>query len=437
MQTQKPSRRTKKNKDVLETARQKARDASQDIVSGQYHHAIELADEGLALLENVGPSPERDHVRFDLLIERGRAREVLGDYASLADFQIVRSDSDDLAQQAIAMVGIANCRTGTGEYTLAEEAYKIAIEEAQSGGYNLCAIRAWGGLGTLYWKQGRIEEAVKALFKARSLLQRNPDVRELGRVMIALGIAHQFAGRLDQAIAAHEEALSCFRTLGDLHRTAAAMNNLGELYQELRDMERALQYHEEALSVASEARGDLIAIDITRNIGVDLLLTGRYSEAMMALNKALSEARNFGDKDFILQALYSMSDALLRQGDVNRAMTIAIELAAEAQAVHSELHSAKAKYLQGRAHLARGERKQAQAVLQDALGEAHASTSRLLLWRLHAALGRASDDEQVAQIHFRIAADFVRQTAEPLDDPDMRSRFLEQPEVKAVLKRAG
>ena len=42
----------------------------------------------------------------------------------------------------------------------------------------------------------------------------------------------------------------------------------------------------------------------------------------------------------------------------------------------------------------------------------------------------------LAQVHFRIAADFIRQTVEPLTDPDMRAQFLEQPEVRAVLDRA-
>jgi Tfp pilus assembly protein PilF len=230
--------------------------------------------------------------------------------------------------------------------------------------------------------------------------------------------------------------LKCFRSLHDDQRTAATLNNVGELYQELRDLDRALHYHEEAARLASQSGADRISIDITRNIGVDLLLRGQYSEAMKYLNQALSRARAIRDKDLALQALYNLGDAFLRQGEVDRALAIAGELADEADATHSELHSVRARLLQGRAYLAQGDRSRAQSVLQAALGHAHAIPSRWLLWQLHAALGKATDDPEIARIHFRIAADFIHQIADPLSDPDLRSRFLSQPEIQAVIRRA-
>lgn len=420
----------------LEAIRRKGQEAQQAIACGHYRQAVELADEGLALLESILPSNEQERLRFHLLLERGRARSLSGDYAALPDFQAVRADSKEPAQRAEALVGIADCLSGTGDYQTAENGYRMALEEAQEGGYDLCCIRSWIGLGTLCWKQGRMEEAVQALRQAREILHRTPDVYELGRALLNLGIAHTFAGRLEQAITAYNEALRCFRTLRDDHRTAAVLNDLGEIHQELRDLERALQYHEEAIALAVGVGAERIEVDITRNIGVDLLLMSRYSEAMMCLEKALSRAREIGDKDLSLQALYSLGDALLRQGKVERAMAVAGELAAEATAARSELHAARAKFLQGRSHLARGERKTAQAVLQNTLKDAHALPSWMLLWQLHAALGRATEDREVAQVHFRIAADFIQQMTEPLNDPVLRSRFLEQPEVQAVLERA-
>ncbi len=412
---------------------QRTRDLS---VSGRYREAIEMADEGLSLLPPGSRGVERERTRLDLLLERGHARVLMGDYAACSDFEAIQEQASEPLQQILARLGVADCQSGTGEYEAAERHYRQAIEEAQNVGHDLGMIRGWRGLASLYWKQGRIDEAVQAVSQARAILQRSPDVGELGHTLLSLGIAQQLAGRLDQAITAYEEALNCFRTLGDRHRVAAVLNNLGELHQELRDLNRALQYHEEAVKVAIEVGAERMEIDIVRNIGVDLLLLGRYSEAMLALDKSLAQARQLGDKDHILQALYSLGDACLRQGDVERAMQLTQELSAEAEAVKSEFHAARAKYLQGRAHLARGERGAAQAVLQDALGEAHALPSRILLWQLHAALGRASEDHNLAQIHFRIAADFIQQTVEPLNDPEMRTRFLEQPEVRAVLERA-
>lgn len=420
----------------LENVRQLLRRAQEETASGHYQQAIHLTTEGLDLLEPLPSSPEQEDLRWELLLHRGRARFLMGDYAGLSDFQTVQAHSSDPVQRAEALVGVADCHNGMGLYAIAEENYQTALREAEASGSALCRIRAWIGLGTLRWKQGRIEEAIRILKQARSALQRTPDLHELGRVLLGLGIAYDFAGQIAEAITTYEDALRCFRSLQDDHRTAAILNNVGEIYQELRDLDRALRYHEEAMHLASQSGADRIAIDITRNLGVDMLLMGRYSEAMMALNQALSRARAIRDKDLALQALYNLGDAFLRQGEVGQALDIARELADEAAAIRSELHAARSQLLQGRAYLAQGDRPMAQNVLQAALGHAHAIPSRWLLWQLHAALGRATDDPQIAQVHFRIAADFIHQIADPLSDPQLRSRFLSQPETQAVIRRA-
>jgi tetratricopeptide (TPR) repeat protein len=420
----------------LENIRQLLRRAQEETASGHYQQAVQLTTEGLALLDSLPSSPEREHLRWDLLLQRGRARFLMGDYDALSDFETVRGQSSDPVQRTEALIGIADCHNGMGDYLTAGEEYGTALREAETHQSDISRVRAQIGWGTLCWKQGRIEEAIQALNRARTVLQRTPDLYELGRTLLGLGIAYDYAGQLEEAINSYEDALRCFRSLHDDQRTAATLNNVGELYQELRDLDRALPYHEEAARLASQSGADRVSIDITRNIGVDLLLMGRYSEAMMCLNQALSRARAIRDKDLALQALYNLGDAFLRQGEVERALAVAGELADEAAAIHSELHAARAQLLQGRAYLARGDRSRAQSVLQAALGHAHAIPSRWLLWQLHAALGRATDDPEIARIHFRIAADFIHQIADPLSDPDLRSRFLSQPEIQAVIRRA-
>jgi tetratricopeptide (TPR) repeat protein len=155
---------------------------------------------------------------------------------------------------------------------------------------------------------------------------------------------------------------------------------------------------------------------------------------MNYLENALVMARERQDQDLALQAIYSLGDVYLRQGSTTRAMEQANQLEAEAKAMQGEFHLTRAKLLKGRAYLALGDRKKAQSILQDALANAHALPSRMLLWRLHAALGRASQDPEVARIHLQIAADFIRQTIEPLSNANMRGNFLARPEVQAVLR---
>jgi len=426
--------RARSQRSTLEKAVEACQQAHTAMVNGRYQEAIRLTGEGLELLETLPPSEERERIRLALLLERGRARTLLGEYAAISDFQVVRQEATDPFQYSEALVGIADCYAGIGDYPAAEEAYRQALQEAEEEENDACCVRGWIGLGSLYWKQGRIEEAITTLDQARTALQRTPDVYEMGRVLINLGIAYTYSGRPDEALRAYEDALDCFRTLEDAHRTAAVLNNLGELHQELHDLETALKYHREAQEMAAAAGAERIEIDVLRNLGVDLLLMGRYSEAMAYLERALSRARELGDKDLVLQALYSLADAFLQQGRLEQATALVDELEAEARATHSELHLARAKFIRGRIYLAQGKQAAAQTVLQDALADAHALPSRMLLWRLHAALGRATEDPQVARLHGQIAADFIRQTADSLTDRHLRHRFLNQPEVQAVLR---
>jgi tetratricopeptide (TPR) repeat protein len=421
----------------LESATHRYQQAHAATTTGRYSDALRLVEEGLDLIASLPPSEEREHLRFALTLERGWARRFLGDYTALSDFQDVRQNSPVHAQRSEALVGIGDCYSKLGDYIAAENAYNQALEETRDTGATLCRVRAWDGLGTLCWKQGRMDEAVRLLTQARMALRHTRDAFVLGNVLLSLGIAYAFAGRLDQAISAYEEALDCFRSLDDGHGMALVLNNLGEAHQELFNVESALHYHEEAVRLASNLGILPILLDATRNMGVDLVLMGRYSEGMMCLEKALAQAREAGDKDLALQALYSMGDASLRQGRVAQALDLAAQLEAEASAVGSALHITRARMLRGRIHLAQGNRRAAQAVLQEALTSAHALPSHLLLWQLHAALGRASEDPEVARLHLQIAADFIHQTADPLPDPALRARFLEAPEVQAVLRAAG
>lgn len=422
----------------LENALRAQEEARKAITTGQYQQAMESVREGLECLEPLPPSEAKDGVRFGLILERGWAKRFSAEFESaLADFQLVRAEAQAPSRRTGALVGVGDAYSKLGEYGLAAEAYQQALEEAEEIGDTLSRIRGWKGLGSIYWRQGRMEDAIQTLNRARAFLREQPNAFELGDVMLSLGIAYNFSGRFDQAIDAYREALDCFRSVGLDHGVVLALNNLGEVHQELYDLDTALRYHREALEAAGAVEVLSIEVDVRRNIGVDLARMERYSEAMSYLEQALALARERADRDVAMQVLYSLGDAYLRQGQVDRAVALARELEAEATAVQGEFHLTRAKLLWGRAYLAQGNRQQAQAVLQDALANAHALPSRILLWELHAALGRASVDPEVARIHLQIAADFIHQTIEPLSDARIRTGFLERPEVKAVLRAVG
>lgn len=419
---------------ALTLAVQKQQQVRDAMVSGQYQHAAQLLEKGFDLLEHLPKNEDWQEAMFLLLLEQAWLKRFQGESGALEDFRSVRQRSPSPYQQAEALVGIGDCYRKMGDYGKAETAYRQAIAESNPEERSTCCIRAWSGLGALYWQQGRVEESLEVLDRAHHALRHNPSVFDLGVVMLHMGVAHYYAGQLDRALAANREAFECFQTLGDDRGIAMVLCNLGEAYQELNDIQTALEVHQEGLEAARRAGAPIVEIDLVRNIGVDLMLMGRCSEGMEHLERARELASEIGDRDLFLQVLYSLGDAFLREGRVNRAMKVALELEEEANSLNSALRLARAKLLQGRIHLAQGERERATAVLQDALANAQTLPSRLLLWELHAAIGRACRDPEVACVHLQIAADFIHQTAEPVSDEALSRNFLRRPDVQAVLR---
>ena len=49
-------------------------------------------------------------------------------------------------------------------------------------------------------------------------------------------------------------------------------------------------------------------------------------------------------------------------------------------------------------------------------------------------MSHATENKDIAAVHLNIAAEFIRQTAEPLQDERLRNCFLNAPPVMAVLQ---
>jgi hypothetical protein len=83
------------------------------------------------------------------------------------------------------------------------------------------------------------------------------------------------------------------------------------------------------------------------------------------------------------------------------------------------------------------ERQAAMVELNTAMLAAQVSLDTGVLWKLHATMAHVVEDANIAAVHLNIAADFIRQTAEPLPDPQLKACFVYAPPVLAVLQEAG
>lgn len=369
---------------------------------------------------------------------RGLCHWLSGNFdAAEEDYRQSLQASDDAEQIARARVRLGELIDFRGDYVKAEVVYRRALQEATAAQNLLVIGRARRGLGILNRRQGNTDKAVSELTQALAAFRQVGEAREQARVLTSLGRTRQARGEYQHALTAHAEALRIFESLGDRWRIVQALNDIGESHQALFDIENARDYHERALALANECGADLLKPEIKRNLGVDLLERGQFDQAFYYLQAALTGAREIGNREHEALALYNLARAHLRQKNVDAASQFGVLLNNVAEELDADRYRALAAFVRGELLYYDGKQQAAIAELNAAMLAAQTSVDRGVLWKLHATMSHVVDTPEIAAVHREIAAEFIRQTAEPLQDADLKYRFVHAPPVLAVLNAAG
>ena len=411
--------------EIYRQGRQAARD-------GQYPEAIQLYSDALDF-------DDTDIIfRARVLEYRGECHWLLNDFDSAeADYQASYDLSDDIEQQSRAIVRLAEVADFRGGYDKSRELYQKALKDALAANLLWVIGRARRGLGILSRRHGSIEQAISHLSQALAAFRQLGAARDQARVLTSLGRARHARGEYHHALLAHREALTIFESLQDSWRVVQTLNDIGEVHQSLYDIENARIYHERALKLANEYGADVIKPDIQRNLGVDLVEQGDFEEGLAYLQSSLTGACQIGYRDQEALALYALTRAYLRRSRINQAQQAVAQLEAVAEDLDAERFRALAAFARGELLFHQGNQPAAITELNAAMLAAQVSLDIGVLWKLHATMAHVVDDKNIAAVHLNIATEFIRQTAEPLPDPQLKACFVYAPPVLAVLHEAG
>ena len=369
---------------------------------------------------------------------RGLCNWLLSDFdAAEADYRCSLDTTKDLEQTARARVRLGEVIDFRGEYDKAIPIYYQALEEATRAQNLLVIGRAYRGLGVLNRRQGNTEKAVDHLTQALAAFRQIGEAREQARVLTSLGRTRQARGEIQNALDAHDEALKIFDSLGDRWRQIQVLNDIGECHQALYDIEVAREYHERALKLANEVGADLLKPEIKRNLGVDLIEQSQPEQGLYYLQAALNGAREIGNREHEALALYNLARAHIRQSNLDMANRMVLMLQGVAEELNADRYRALAAFAKGELLFYQDEQETAVVQLNKAMLAAQTSLDRGVLWKLHATMSHVISNPEIAAVHLTIAADFIRQTAEPLQDQALKARFVHAPPVLAILDAAG
>ncbi|MBK8986690.1 MAG: tetratricopeptide repeat protein [Chloroflexi bacterium] len=395
--------------------------------------AVRYYAELIAQTEGGAAEPGVREIRLEALRENGRLYRLLGQQQeALACFEQTYMDAGSGEQAVDALTLLANQHNSMGSYDEAMQACREALQLTEALNYSAGRAAAFQVLGRAYAHQGRTEEAIHNMQKALALFEQIGNRTEVARTNSWIGVVRMDQWHMDKAIRAFQRALQESEHVSPILR-CTILNNLGECYQCLFDFEQALAYHREALALISQTRFTMPQDDLLRNLGVDLCRIGEVDEGIAHLYDALRLSEANGDPDVRFQVLDSLIHAELERGRPDVALQYSQTLRMEAEKRKARHFEARALYGLGLCYQQFGEGVAAEQEWQQALFLAHETRQQNLIWQIHAGLAQIVGIAPLAATHNRIAAEVIDQIVYPIEEDNLRQKFLAAPSVRAVL----
>ncbi len=266
----------------------------------------------------------------EYLYLRGQAWSALGDpaqarqdiEAAYALFRVLGRELD--GARTANLLGVVAFR----EADFAEAVHWF--ERAHELHSRLGMLKNMGGnrlnIGIAHYKQGSLSRAVVELQAARRLLEQVGARTSLCRAAIAMGntlrLQRDFLGARDELLAAYETANGLMLS----REEALALEFLGDVYRDEGQIDKARRYYSRALAIGDSMApdGDIV-MEVLRRQGECLDLLGRQSEAVTVLSRALSLARQQGDRfeEGVIRRV--LAATMLAAGDLDSARRYSVD----------------------------------------------------------------------------------------------------------------
>ena len=402
----------------------------------EYRRAADVYEELLPLLESQGDSPVHRELLADTLIGCGQVRGILGGLnRALVLLQRGKETAvtQDQLYRAASLIGNTHIHLGNAVDAL--ESHLEALQIAQSQGKRRWIASANSNISSSYKHSGDIDNAILSVKTAVVLYEQLDDAEGQVRSLIRLGLIYEFLGQFDKNIVALRKAERLARQHNIQQNLAVILNNLGECYQHLYAMEDALACHQEGLEIARSLHIHAVEIDLRRNIGIDLIGLGDADDGVTYLWQALMRSRKMGLMDTVHQVLFSLALTELNADDQEMARQHIMELSTLADKSDRVSYRADALYALGLYHQKMSDFGTARELLNKVCLLTNETRRSERLWQAHAALAALADDDYIAAVHNRIAAETIRQIADPIEDARLREIFLAAKPIRAVLDK--
>lgn len=403
--------------------------------------AISYFSEALIVAEELTDTT----IQFELLAGREQAYNRAGNRGAQAQdldrMKKLAIGHDDILQQIETGNRRLLLATNLGKYNEAIAIAEESIRLAQQADNLPWEAKVMLNLGITYWRQGNYAEARRVM---QQLLELNGAAgsQQLSATSLNyLGLINTQLGKYEQARQDYQQALHIFRKIADKGGEAGAANNLGLLESSLGRYAEARQCYTQALNIC-QTIGDRLREGISLNtLGQVQTILGDYEPAEKQLARSLEIRRSIGDRRgeaFCLHDLGHLYLARQQPAEAIRHFEAAGNLRQTLGEKGNYVASLAAK---GRACLMAGEIETAADCLIEAVAELRQNVGSgeyppQEIWFAYYQLGQLQPELPATEAALQEAYRLVQAKADQIDDPALRSSYLEQVRINAAIVAA-
>lgn len=212
-----------------------------------------------------------------------------------------------------------------GNFPGSIDSYQLGDSIASEQGYDDISVKFRNGFGVVYFDMGRIREAI-AQYSAGIEAARRLDLpRDLGNLLVNLGIAYTESSRPGQALVFLEEARKIARTLQSDSFSIHVYFNYGEALRRLGRIGEAEASYLLSLTLATKTASLINKVEALMRVGELKAERGEREEGLAMVLEALAVCEASGYLQETLEAGLAAASILLDLGRHEEALDCALK----------------------------------------------------------------------------------------------------------------
>ncbi|MCB9515874.1 MAG: tetratricopeptide repeat protein [Candidatus Latescibacteria bacterium] len=203
-----------------------------------------------------------------------------------------------------------------GELETARTIFAEVVAEASRDEEQYLRTAALANLGTVLWRLGEADEALRCLEESRALRRRLGLVIEYAQILMNLAIIRTKTGELETARALLDESRELKERIGDAAGLASTENSLGTLAIRAGQLPKAIEHFRRAAALHRDGHNRARAAVALHNLGEALLDLGRLDEAAGPLAESRAVREELALEAALVSSLRAEARLASARGDV-------------------------------------------------------------------------------------------------------------------------